>query len=111
MRRSASAGSTATARRWLPLAEVDVMSASDDYSELGDGPKSQCIHGRPPPKEAVKAAAKPRKRPTATARSSAVAARQVTRRWTPPDGRASPSRREADDQGEARRLAARPTRS
>ena len=64
-----------------------MMSASDDYCELCDLPKSQCIHGRPPPvpKEAVKAAPKPRKRPTATVRSSAAPARQVTRRWTPPE--------------------------
>jgi hypothetical protein len=63
------------------------MSAADDYCELCDLPKSQCVHGRPPPppKEAVKAAPKPRKRAVTRARPSAAPARTVTRRWTPPE--------------------------
>jgi hypothetical protein len=64
------------------------MNASDDYCDLCDLPRSQCIHGRPPPTP-VKAVAKapaPRKRPATPARtSSAPPAKPVTRRWTPPD--------------------------
>jgi hypothetical protein len=71
----------------MPLAKVVVMSASDDYCELCDLPKSQCIHGRPPPqpKAAVKAAPKPRKRTAAAARSATTPAKPVNRRWTPPE--------------------------
>ena len=63
------------------------MNASDDYCELCDLPKSQCIHGRPPPmpKEAIKPPAKPRKRPSTAGRSSTVPKKLVARRWTPPD--------------------------
>ncbi|HET7432824.1 MAG TPA: hypothetical protein VFJ89_15045 [Nocardioides sp.] len=62
------------------------MSASDDYCELCDLPRSQCIHGRPPPPvQAVKAPPKPRKRPTTSSSASAAPKRTVTRRWTPPE--------------------------
>ena len=63
------------------------MSTSDDYCDLCDLPKSQCIHGMPAPapKEAVKAPPKPRKRPSTPSRSAAAPARPVTRRWTPPE--------------------------
>jgi hypothetical protein len=63
------------------------MNASDDYCDLCDLPKSQCIHGRPPAVPAKTAAVppKPRKRPTTRARSSAAPAKPVTRRWTPPE--------------------------
>jgi len=65
------------------------MNASDDYCELCDLPKSQCIHGRPPPapKPVVKAPAKPRprKQPAAAPVRSSVAGRVATRRWTPPE--------------------------
>jgi hypothetical protein len=63
------------------------MNAPDDYCELCDLPRSQCIHGQPPPvpKPAAPAAAKPRKRPTTRARAAAVTAKPVTLRWTPPD--------------------------
>jgi len=63
------------------------MNASDDYCELCDLPKSQCPHGQPPPvpKEAVKPAPRPRKRPTTRGRSPAAPEKPVTRRWTPPD--------------------------
>jgi hypothetical protein len=63
------------------------MSTTDDYCELCDLPRSQCIHGLPPPeppkaKVKVKAPPKPRKAPV----SRAVApARPVTLRWTPPE--------------------------
>ena len=56
------------------------MNASDDYCELCDLPKSQCIHGRPPPqpKEATK-------RPNTRARAAAAPEQPVAPRWTPPD--------------------------
>lgn len=61
------------------------MDAYDDYCELCDLPKSQCVHGQPPaPKKAATAPPRPRKRPTATARPAAPA-RTVNRRWTPPE--------------------------
>jgi hypothetical protein len=62
------------------------MSTTDDYCELCDLPKSQCIHGRPAePRKAVKAAAaqpKPRKPPVAR---TPPAPKPVTLRWTPPE--------------------------
>jgi hypothetical protein len=63
------------------------MTASDDYCEMCDLPRSQCPHGQPPPvpKEAVKAPPRPRKRPTARARPPAAPAKKVTLRWTPPE--------------------------
>lgn len=64
-----------------------VMTASDDYCELCDLPKSQCVHGQPPPapKEEVKPPPRPRKRPTTPGRPPADPAKPVTLRWTPPD--------------------------
>jgi hypothetical protein len=63
------------------------MNAPDDYCELCDLPKSQCVHGQPPPppKEAVASPPKPRKRPAPRARTSAAPEKPVTRRWTPPE--------------------------
>ncbi|MEX0427148.1 hypothetical protein AB3X52_05905 [Nocardioides sp. DS6] len=63
------------------------MSASDDYCELCDLPKSQCVHGRPPAPEPVKAPPKPKPRKTATASRTTTTTRTapVSRRWTPPD--------------------------
>jgi len=63
------------------------MNASDDYCELCDLPRSQCIHGRPPPVPAkpVKAPPRPRKPPAPRSRSAAAPPKQVTLRWTPPD--------------------------
>jgi hypothetical protein len=63
------------------------MNAPDDYCELCDLPKSQCVHGQPPPppKEAIVSGPKPRKRPAPRARTSAVPEKVVTRRWTPPE--------------------------
>lgn len=66
------------------------MTASDDYCELCDLPRSQCIHGRPPaapktaPKTTVKPPAGPRKRTPAQPRAAAPA-KPVNRRWTPPE--------------------------
>ncbi len=64
------------------------MSATEDYCELCDLPRSQCVHGQPPPapaKKAVKAPPKPARRPAAATRSSASPPKPVNRRWTPPD--------------------------
>jgi hypothetical protein len=63
------------------------MNASDDYCDLCDLPKSQCIHGRPPPTpaQAVKAPPKPRKRAATRAPSSTTPAKPVVRRWTRPE--------------------------
>lgn len=65
---------------------------SDDYCEMCDLPRSQCIHGMPKPsvEPAVKAAPTPRatratKRVPGTAAKPAVTSRPVARRWTPPD--------------------------
>src|SRR5690348_442654 len=63
------------------------MNAHDDYCELCDLPRSQCIHGRPPTPpaaKAVKAPPRPGKQPAAPRRPSAPQ-RVVTRRWTPPE--------------------------
>ncbi|MGC4112166.1 MAG: hypothetical protein QM747_17470 [Nocardioides sp.] len=68
------------------------MSATDDYCELCDLPRSQCVHGQPPPAPAPTAATrsastppKPRKKPVARVRSTGGAERSVTLRWTPPE--------------------------
>jgi hypothetical protein len=63
------------------------MNAPDDYCDLCDLPRSQCIHGRPPPlpKEAVKPAPRPRKRPVTRTRTTTAPDQVVHRRWTPPE--------------------------
>ena len=70
------------------------MSASDDYCELCDLPKSQCVHGQPPPpmpQKAVQPAPKPKpqpkpkKRPAVRKTSATVPEKPVSRRWSPPD--------------------------
>jgi hypothetical protein len=77
------------------------MDAIADYCDLCDLPKSQCVHGQPPPAPPVKVAAapKPRKRAarttttrTTTARTTSartaptpVVEEPVRRRWTPPE--------------------------
>jgi hypothetical protein len=64
------------------------MAASDDYCDLCDLPRSQCIHGLPPtpkPETKAKAPPKPRTRTPQRPRTSGVAAKPVTRRWTPPE--------------------------
>ena len=63
------------------------MSASDDYCELCDLPKSQCVHGRPPPAPVATArpTPRPRKRSAPTTRAAAAPAKVVNRRWTPPE--------------------------
>lgn len=66
---------------------VSSMTASDDYCDLCDLPRSQCIHGQPPPapKPVTKAPPKPPSRTVAPSRVPGAAARQLTHRWTPPD--------------------------
>jgi hypothetical protein len=62
------------------------MNASADYCDLCDLPRSQCVHGQPPPptpNKAVKSPPKPRKRPAP--RRSSAPDEPVTRRWTPPE--------------------------
>ena len=64
------------------------MAEPEDYCELCDLPRSQCVHGRPPPTpvKAVKAASPPRARKAPAARTPGAApARPVVRRWTPPE--------------------------
>jgi len=64
------------------------MTAYDDYCELCDLPKSQCVHGQPPPapKRTAPAQPKPRKRPATQARATAAAPKKpTTLRWTPPE--------------------------
>ena len=63
------------------------MTASDDYCELCDLPRSQCPHGRPPPPPPIKAtpAPRPRKRAAPKPRAAATPPPTVTRRWTPPE--------------------------
>ncbi len=63
-----------------------VTDASADYCEHCDLPRSQCIHGQPPPPTPAKAVTsppKPRKRPTT--RRSSTPEEPVRRRWTPPE--------------------------
>ena len=63
---------------------------ADDYCDLCDLPKSQCIHGMPAP---APAKPEPRKPSTAVRRSAvtrpaaapSAPAKPVRRRWTPPD--------------------------
>lgn len=64
------------------------MNADDDYCDLCDLPRSQCVHGRPPsvPVKAVKPPPKQKpKKPSPTPRPRSAPARVVNRRWTPPD--------------------------
>ena len=60
---------------------------SDDYCELCDLPKSQCVHGMPaPPPAPAKAKPAPRVRKKAATPSSPTTTRSVAnRRWTPPE--------------------------
>lgn len=64
------------------------MNESDDYCELCDLPRSQCIHGRPPrePARVAKAPAPPpRRRAPARTPGAAAPARPVNRRWSRPE--------------------------
>jgi hypothetical protein len=65
---------------------LEVMSTTD-YCELCDLPRSQCIHGQPPPpepKKTVAAPSRPKKAPVT--RTPAAPAKAPARlRWTPPE--------------------------
>ena len=63
------------------------MPDTDDYCELCDLPRSQCVHGRPAP-AAPPAPAKPPPRPrqrAAAAPRPATTRQPVATRWTPPE--------------------------
>lgn len=66
---------------------LGVMNAPDDYCELCDLPRSQCVHGQPPPtpKQAVKSPPKPARRPATRRAPSPAPQKVVARRWTPPE--------------------------
>ena len=61
------------------------MTASDDYCDLCDLPRSQCVHGQPPPAPKPVTKAPPRSRAAARSRVPGTPAKPVTRRWTPPE--------------------------
>jgi hypothetical protein len=66
------------------------MSATDDYCELCDLPRSQCVHGLPAPTSPPAAPKAPARAPAKApaerrTRASGVSARPVARRWTPPE--------------------------
>jgi hypothetical protein len=64
------------------------MSVSGDYCELCDLPKSQCVHGLPPPPpvstRAPKAPSKPR-RPAVSKPAPPAPTKVTALRWTPPE--------------------------
>lgn len=64
------------------------MSTTDDYCELCDLPRSQCVHGRPAPAAPptpAKTPSAPRKRSAPASGGSTVTRTPVARRWTPPE--------------------------
>lgn len=61
------------------------MSAYDDYCELCDLPRSQCIHGRPPAVPTTPAKAPPKAKRRPTPKTPATSTKPAARRWTPPD--------------------------
>lgn len=60
------------------------MSA-EDYCDLCDLPKSQCIHGNPPAPPPPRARKAPAPRPVARRATTQAPTRSVPRRWTPPE--------------------------
>jgi hypothetical protein len=61
---------------------------ADDYCELCDLPRSQCIHGLPAPTPAPTPARKratPRSKPAKRATTTTTTAAARPRRWTPPE--------------------------
>ena len=67
------------------------MSGAEDHCDLCDLPRSQCVHGIPPPPQppaapSVRRTPRPRTPPRAAAPTPpAHASRPVARRWTPPE--------------------------
>ena len=61
------------------------MDASSDYCDLCDLPRSQCVHGIPPPSPVEPAKTTPRPRKRATTARPTTPDKPVTRRWTPPE--------------------------
>ena len=64
------------------------MTDPDDYCALCDLPKSQCVHGRPPPAEprpVTRTASPPRTSGAARSKAPRPSAKPVSRRWTPPE--------------------------
>lgn len=60
------------------------MNAPEDYCELCDLPKSQCVHGMPPPPpKSAAEPSKPRKRAPAKRPAAAAPEKLLNRRWTP----------------------------
>jgi len=57
---------------------------SDDYCDLCDLPRSQCIHGMPAPEPKPEPVRAPKPRTPRAVSKPVVAARAVTHRWTPP---------------------------
>lgn len=59
---------------------------ADDYCDLCDLPRAQCVHGMPapPPQPAVKKVAAPRSRPAQRVTTTRPAPARP-RRWTPPE--------------------------
>lgn len=64
---------------------VGVMNASSDYCELCDLPRSQCVHGLPPPQPREPADKPPKVKKPPAARARSTTAKPVARRWTPPE--------------------------
>lgn len=60
------------------------MDGADDYCDLCDLPRSQCVHGMPP---AAKPAPKPKptKKAAGSSPTTRAVTRSVSRRWTPPE--------------------------
>ena len=64
------------------------MIDPDDYCPLCDLPRSQCVHGQPPPaapEPATKATPRPRASRAARPRTPGAPPKPVVRRWTPPE--------------------------
>ncbi len=61
------------------------MTALDDYCELCDLPRSQCVHGRPPPAPPPAKKPAPRPRTTRSRVPGTPSKPAPQRRWTPPE--------------------------
>ena len=64
------------------------MTDPDDYCALCDLPRSQCVHGQPPPAPpapATRAPSRARSSRAVRPRTPGAAPTPVVRRWTPPE--------------------------